>query len=80
MGPIDYNWQPEALKALRWHWDEAYTITRPREGLWVAERRDTREALRSDTPFGLRELIIADYSERPVPRETVPAQRDGDAL
>ena len=82
MGPIDWDsgWWHEALRALRWNWDEAYTITRPRDGLWIAERRDTRESLRSDTPFGLRELIIADYSARPVPREPVPVQRDGDGL
>jgi hypothetical protein len=77
VGPIDFDWWRDALASLRWNWEEAYVITRPREGLWVAQRRDNRETLRSDSPFGLRELIIADYSARPVPRELIPAQRDG---
>jgi len=37
-------------------------------GKWVAQRRDTHETLRDETPLGLREQIIADYGRRRVPR------------
>src|SRR5260370_349128 len=37
-------------------------------GKWTAERRDTHETLRDETPLGLREKIIADYASRRVPR------------
>ena len=58
----------EPLDALRWHWGEAYLLANPEPWVWIAVRRDTRETLRSDTPLGLREAIIADYTARKVPR------------
>jgi hypothetical protein len=68
----------ESLNNLVFNWGEAYIIDRPVHGIWVAVRRDDHRTLRAETPFRLREAIIADYSERPVPRGLVPAQRDGD--
>ena len=58
----------EPLDALRWHWGEAYVINRLGLGRWTAERRDTHETLRDQTPLGLRDKIISDYSARKVPR------------
>ena len=60
----------DPMSALMWHWGEAYAISRHGPDLWVAQRRDTRETLRADTPLGLRDKIIADYAARPVPRVT----------
>lgn len=55
------------LAVLKWHWGSAYDIwhfgTR-----WIAQRRDDRSTLRADSPEELRNLIIADYTARPVPR------------
>jgi hypothetical protein len=48
---------------------EAYVISCHGGGLWIAQRRDTRETLRAETPLGLRGLIIADYTPHPVPRQ-----------
>jgi hypothetical protein len=59
----------EPLAELRWHWGSAYIINRTGLGRWTAERRDTREVLRSDSAAGLLELIRTDYAERPVPRQ-----------
>ena len=59
----------EPLDALRWHWGEAYLIHCLAPGIWTAQRRDNRETLRAETPLGLREQIIADYSAEPVGRE-----------
>jgi hypothetical protein len=56
------------LGDLRWHWGSAYIINCLGLGKWVAERRDTHETLRDETPLGLREQIIADYGRRRVPR------------
>ena len=58
----------EPLDALRWHWGEAYVINCLGLGRWTAERRDTHETLRDQTPLGLRDKIIADYSVRKVSR------------
>jgi len=58
----------EPLDALRWHWGEAYVINCLGLGRWTAERRDTHETLRDQTPLGLRDKIVADYSVRRVPR------------
>ena len=56
------------LEKLRWNWGEAYRIDH--YGLvWLAQRRDDRATLRADSPEGLRDLIIADYTARPVPRQ-----------
>jgi hypothetical protein len=57
------------LGALRWHWGEAYVIANPEPGVWLAERRDTHETLRADTPTSLRDRILADYFARPIPRQ-----------
>ena len=59
----------EPLAALRWHWGQAYIINCPGLGTWIAERRDTHETLRDETPLGLRDKIIADYAARPVSRD-----------
>jgi hypothetical protein len=59
----------EPLQALRWHWGSAYIINCARLGRWTAERRDTHERLRDETPLGLRDKIIADYTARPVSRD-----------
>jgi len=61
----DYAMTP--LARLQFHWGEAYEIWH--QGLtWVAQRRDNRATLRADSPEALRDLIIADYTARPVPR------------
>jgi len=62
----------EPLTALRWHWGEAYIINCLGPGDWLAERRDTHETLRDQTPLDLRERIIADYTARPVSRAVAP--------
>ena len=64
----------DPLGALQWHWGSAYAICHRGGGLWIARRRDTRETLRAETPLGLRDKIIADYTARPVSRD-LPAQR-----
>ena len=56
------------LEALQWHWGEAYIIAAPEPGVWMAERRDTHTVMRADSPEGLRDLIVADYFLRKVPR------------
>lgn len=56
------------LDKLRWHWGSAYLIEYLGDYRWIAQRRDNRATLRADSPEGLRDLIIADYSARPVPR------------
>jgi hypothetical protein len=65
---VSSDWS-EPLAALRWHWGEAYIINCLGLGTWIAERRDTRETLRDETPLGLRDKIIADYTARPVSRD-----------
>jgi hypothetical protein len=57
------------LGELQNHWGSAYIISHPEHDVWLAQRRDTREVLRAKTPDGLRTLIMADYSARPVPRQ-----------
>ena len=57
----------EALNMLRWNWGEAYEITEAL-GVWRAVRCDTQRTLVASAPDELRVLIIADYSENPVPR------------
>ena len=65
----------EPLAALRWHWGEAYIINCLGPGDWLAERRDTHETLRGQSPLGLRERIIADYTTQPVSRAVAPLMR-----
>ncbi len=59
----------ELLDNLRWHWGEAYLIHFFEPDRWIAERRDNHETLRASTPLGLRDLILADYTARKVPRQ-----------
>ncbi|HLN69092.1 MAG TPA: hypothetical protein VK280_17720 [Streptosporangiaceae bacterium] len=63
------------LDALRWHWGDAYLISFFEPDQWVAQRRDNRETLRSDSPVDLRDLIYADYTARPVSRDVAGAER-----
>jgi len=56
------------LNELRWHWGSAYAIAHPEPDLWIAQRRDDHATLRDETPAGLRDKILADYLDRPVPR------------
>jgi hypothetical protein len=63
---MDSDWD-EPLNTLRWNWGEAYIIDYL-GGKWIAERRDTHETLRDDTPLGLRDRIIVNYSGNPVKR------------
>jgi hypothetical protein len=58
----------EPLNDLRFHWGSAYIINRLGLDWWTAERRDTHETLCADSPLGLRDKIIADYTARKVPR------------
>jgi len=69
---VSSDWD-EPLDALRWHWGSAYIISCHGTGLWIAQRRDTRETLRGGTPLGLRDKIIANYTARPVSRD-LPGQ------
>ncbi len=57
------------LAELRHHWGSAYMINCIVLGQWTAQRRDTYETLRADSPVALRDLIVADYTARPVPRD-----------
>jgi hypothetical protein len=63
------------LAELRHHYGSAYIITRPRPDVWIAQRRDTRETLRADSPAELLDRIRADYAERPVSRRITGADR-----
>lgn len=64
MGP----WERDELEPLVWGWGEAYAITSPEPGVWLAQRLDTRETLRAESAEELRDAIKADYFARPVPR------------
>jgi len=59
----------EPLDALRWHWRDAYLISFFDPDHWIAQRRDNHATLRADAPLGLRDMIIADYTARPVSRQ-----------
>jgi hypothetical protein len=63
------------LKALRWHWGSAYSISFSEPDVWTAQRRDNRATLRADDPEGLRDLILSDYSANPVSRQVAGADR-----
>lgn len=56
------------LADLRWHWGEAYLIDYL-GGRYVAQRRDSRSTFSAESADKLRDLIVADYGERPVPRK-----------
>ena len=59
----------DPLSDLRWHWGDAYVINCLGLGKWTAERRDTHETLHANSPLGLRDKIVADYSRRRVSRD-----------
>jgi hypothetical protein len=56
------------LGELRFHWDGAYLIHRL-GARWVAQRRDSRESFSAESADKLRDLIVADYTAKPVPRK-----------
>ena len=55
------------LDDLRWHWGDAYEITEA-VGVWRAVRLDNQITLVASSAVELRNLIIEDYSRRPVAR------------
>ena len=57
----------EILADLRHHWGEAYEITEAC-GVWRAVRLDNQRALVASDAGELRDLILADYADRPVRR------------
>ncbi len=61
----------DALADLQHHWGSAYAIAGA-DGCWVARRRDNGKLINAGGPGGLRELLVADYQDRPVPREVAP--------
>jgi hypothetical protein len=61
----------DALADLQFHWGAAYAIAGA-AGCWVARRRDNGRLLNASGPDGLRELIVRDYDDQPVPREVAP--------
>ncbi len=63
------------LAELRHHYGSAYIITHPEPGIWLAQRRDTREVLRAESAAELLEKIRDDYAQRPVSRRTAGADR-----
>jgi len=64
------------LDELRWHWGDAYLISFFEPDIWVAQRRDDRSVLRSDSPADLREKIVTDYTAHPVSRQVAPGADD----
>lgn len=56
------------LAELRHHWGSAYLIEHPGPDVWIAQRKDSRETLRADSPGELLEKIRADYATHPVSR------------
>ena len=62
----------EDLSELRWHWGSAYSIAHPEPDAWLAIRKDDHATLRADGPVELRDRILADYFEHPVPRAVAP--------
>jgi hypothetical protein len=64
----DAAWSAEQLADLDWHWGEAYRISNPEEGVWLAQRRDTNDTFKATTPAGLHHSIVADYHARGIPR------------
>ena len=63
MGDYDLD-----LAELRHHYGSAYITTRPEPDIWLAQRRDTRETLRADSPGELLDRIRDDYATHPVSR------------
>ena len=58
----------DELEYLLWSWGEAYAVSNPETGLWLAQRRDDRTLLRAVSPEALLEMIRADYAAKPVSR------------
>lgn len=56
-----------ALADLRWNWGDAYEITEA-VGVWRAVRLDNQRTLVASDAGELRDLILADYANRPVRR------------
>lgn len=70
MGPHDHKpWEVMELESLTFHWGDAYRIGNPLPGRWIAQRRDDGEPMTAGSAEELHNLILADYKERPVPRE-----------
>lgn len=66
LGPVgEYT---NDLAELRHHWGSAYLIEHPGPDVWIAQRKDSRETLRADSPGELLEKIRADYAAHPVSR------------
>ena len=61
----------DALADLQFNWGSAYAIAGT-AGCWVARRRDNGRLINAASPCQLRERMIADYQDRPVPREVAP--------
>ena len=61
----------DALARLQWSWGSAYGIAGGWD-TWVARRRDNGRLINADTPDRLRELLLRDYQDQPVPREVAP--------
>ena len=61
----------DALGRLQWSWGSAYGIAGGWD-TWVARRRDNGRLLNADSPDRLRELLLRDYQDQPVPREVAP--------
>jgi hypothetical protein len=61
----------DALGRLQWSWGNAYGIAGG-WGTWVARRHDNGRLLHADSPDQLRELLIRDYEDQPIPREVAP--------
>jgi hypothetical protein len=59
-------WRNEGLAALDWNWGESYEITEAL-GVWRAIRRDSFKTLVATSPEDLRELILVDFTDAPVP-------------
>jgi hypothetical protein len=55
------------LGALRWNWDEAYSIT-VLDGQWEARRLDGMRVMRASSAAEIRFAIIDDYVQNPVRR------------
>lgn len=68
MSAVDSDRDEHDLDELRWHWDTAYLIHHLGDR-WIAQRRDSRESFSAESADKLRDLIVADYGERPVPRK-----------
>ena len=70
MGPHDAKpWDVMELESLTFHWGDAYSISHPVPGRWIAQRRDNRETVTAETAEQLHKAIEADYAKKRVPRD-----------